>query len=493
MRRVLPCLLTLILLAVSPSPASDPGDNPVREPILAGTWYPAAPQALREMAGSLLARAAPPEVPGRLLGLVVPHAGYVYSGRTAAQAFKLLEGQRFDSVVLVGPSHFLAFDGVAVHDQGDFKTPLGVVPLDRDLIRALAAKDAFIRPLPEAHAREHSLEIELPLLQTAMPGFKLVPLVMGSQDAASCRRLAAALAAACTGKSVLLVASSDLSHFHDEHAAQGLDAVFAGDVAAYDVDKLLADLDAGRCEACGGGPVAAVMLAARALGADSATVLAQTTSAAATGDRSRVVGYLAAAFSAAGRRTVAPPTPDRAKLPASFTDDEKAALRAIAKNAIQAALEHKRVRPPQAVTPALAQKRGAFVTLTINGELRGCIGRIEADRPLHEVVAAMAQAAAFEDPRFAPLTAGEFNHAAIEISVLTLPAPVADPGQIQPGRDGIIMRRFPHSGLLLPQVARQYGWDRDTFLSETCLKAGMKPDCWKDKRTEIFSFSAEVF
>jgi hypothetical protein len=445
------------------------------------------------MTASFLAQARPPEVPGRLIGLLAPHAGYIYSGQTAAHAFKLLEGKRFDTVVLVGPSHYLSFDGVAVHDQGDFKTPLGIVPLDRELIRALTAKDSFIRPLPQAHEKEHSLEIELPLLQTAMPGFKLVPLVMGRQDATACRRLADALATACKGKSVLLVASSDLSHFHDEATAKKLDAVFAGDVKVYDVDKLLADLDGDRCEACGGGPVAAVMLAAKALGADSATILAQTTSADTTGDRSRVVGYLAAAFSAASREANAPQPPDQAKPPSSFTESEKAALRATAKNAIQAALEHKSFRPPDALTPALSLKRGAFVTLTVNGQLRGCIGLIEADQPLYEVVATMAKAAAFQDPRFPPLDAGEFKNVKIEISVLTPPRPVTDPRQIQPGRDGIIMRRFPHAGLLLPQVATQYGWDRETFLNETCIKADMPPDCWKDKNTQISIFSAEVF
>jgi MEMO1 family protein len=468
----------------------------VRESVLAGSWYPAAPEELRQTIESFLARVPPAASTseGQLIALISPHAGYVYSGQVAAYAYKLLEKQKFPTVIVIAPSHHARFSGVSVYDRGGFRTPLGVVPLDQDLITALEKRDKRIRFLPEAHAKEHALEIQLPFLQVVMPGFKLVPLIMGEQDLETCQWLAEAIADVVKNKSVLLVASSDLSHFHSYDEAKRLDQVVLDKVAALDPEGFLQSLASGKCEACGGGPIAATLLAAHRLGATRSRVLDYANSGDVTGDRSRVVGYMAAALwadtSGGGERKSEAP---KVGVDLGLSADEKAVLHRIARETIEAKLLGKKSPSLDGLSATLKENRGAFVTLKTHGQLRGCIGRLVADRPLGEVVADMALAAAFQDPRFSSLRADELKDLEIEISALTPFKKIVGVDEIQVGKHGILMRNGSSSGLLLPQVATDYGWDRTTFLENTCQKAGMSKGCWKDKGTEIYLFSADVF
>jgi len=468
----------------------------VRESVLAGSWYPAAPEELRQKIEGFLGRVPPTEMTadGQLIALISPHAGYVYSGQVAAYAYKLLERQKFPTVIVLAPSHHARFQGVSVYDRGGFRTPLGVVPLDKELITALEKRDKRIRFLPEAHAKEHALEIQLPFLQVVMPGFKLVPLVMGEQDLETCRWLAEAIADCVKNQSVLLVASSDLSHFHSYDEARRLDQVVLDKVSAFDPEGLLQGLAGGKCEACGGGPIAATMLAAKRLGATRSRVLNYANSGDVTGERSRVVGYMAAALWAepgggGERRTEGP----KVGVDLGLSVEDKAALHRIARECIEVKLLGKKAPSLEDLSATLKENRGAFVTLKTHGQLRGCIGRLVSDRPLGEVVAEMALAAAFQDPRFSPLRADELKGLEIEISALTPFQKITGVEEIQVGKHGILMRNGGSSGLLLPQVATDYGWDRNTFLEHTCQKAGLPKGCWKDKSTEIHIFSADVF
>ena len=259
-----------------------------------------------------------------------------------------------------------------------------------------------------------------------------------------------------------------------------MDRVVLERVEAMDAQGLSRALRERRCEACGAGPIMAVLLAARLLGANRAQVLRYATSGDVSGEREAVVGYLAAALVAApSGETLGP--------------EDRQALRRIALESIREALAGRRFIPPPPESPALRQPRGAFVTLRRGGALRGCIGTLVARRPLYEEVAQMALAAAFEDPRFPPLSAEELSDLELEISALTPLRRVQDPAEIEVGRHGLYIRRGPFSGVLLPQVAVEYGWDRETFLRETCRKAGLPPDAWRDPETEIYVFSAEVF
>jgi hypothetical protein len=236
------------------------------------------------------------EVTGDLVALIAPHAGLVYSGAVAAHAYRLLAGRTFDVAVIVGPSHFVSFDGVAVHASGGFDTPFGVVPVDTDCAAALRAASPVVHEHAPAHAREHSVEMQLPFLARVAPGTAIVPLVMGRQTADTARTLGHALGLVLGGRRALLVASSDLSHYYDAAIAGRLDAVVIDHVSRLDADGLQAALDARPEHACGGGPMVAVMRAAAQLGARDAVVLNYADSGDVSGDKSAVVGYVAAAL-----------------------------------------------------------------------------------------------------------------------------------------------------------------------------------------------------
>jgi MEMO1 family protein len=271
-----------------------------RKSAVAGTWYPGDAASLAAEIDRYLAAAAAPDV-GRLVALISPHAGLRYSGPVAAHAYALLRGRRDLTAVLVGPSHRSAFDGVSVYARGAFATPLGEIPIDATLAGALLEVGEGFLDEPAPHRHEHSLEMQLPFLQHLVPGLRIVPLLMGSQARGEVDRLADALSRVLEGRDALLVASSDLSHYHPAAVANELDAEVVSDVERFDPEGLMDRLESFRGHACGGGPMVAVLKAARARGADRSTVLRYADSGdAEDGDKSRVVGYLAAALSVAG-------------------------------------------------------------------------------------------------------------------------------------------------------------------------------------------------
>lgn len=267
----------------------------IRESVIAGSWYPGSPDVLRGEIEKYLDAAQVEEPEGELMALIVPHAGYVYSGGVAAHAYRLLRGKPFDRVVVVAPAHRAYFPGISVYSFGGYRTPLGIAPLDTEFVDALKHREGSTFS-PEGEAQEHSLEIQLPFLQVVLDDFKLTPVLMGDQSLESCANLADALVELCRDKRVLLVASTDLSHFHPYDEAKRLDGLVAERVAAFDPEGLWQDLASRKSEACGGGPTVAVMLAAKRLGADQSILLHYANSGDVTRDRRSVVGYLAAAL-----------------------------------------------------------------------------------------------------------------------------------------------------------------------------------------------------
>ncbi|MGE3512506.1 MAG: AmmeMemoRadiSam system protein B [Vicinamibacterales bacterium] len=275
-----------------------------RRAAVAGSWYPGTATALaREVDGYLAAAATHRGAPGRLrevCAVAAPHAGLPYSGPVAAHAYEQLRHRRIDVAVLVGPSHFVDFDGVALSSTDGFETPLGVVPIDRTVAAAFRAASPLIHDREAAHAREHSLEMQLPFLMRVCPAVPIVPLLIGRQTAATAAALGDALSRVLVGRRAVLVASTDLSHYHDARTAATLDGLVVGAVEAFAPDALQTLLTQRPDHACGGGALVAVMRAAWTLGARDAEALSYADSGDVSGDKSSVVGYLAAAF---GHRT----------------------------------------------------------------------------------------------------------------------------------------------------------------------------------------------
>lgn len=270
--------------------------NAIRKSVIAGTWYPGNPSVLKNDIERYFNAVSGPDVQGDVVGLIAPHAGYVYSGQVAAYAYRLIRGNHYDAVIVVGPSHRVAFHGVSVFSRGGYETPLGIVPVAEDLAEKIKSATTIVADIPAAHLQEHALEIQLPFLQVALNDFSFVPLMMGDQNATTCKELARAIYESIPGHKVLVVGSSDLSHFYPYKKATELDAIALAYLQKGDADGLLRSLDNGDVEACGGGPMAVVMMTARMMKADKAHLLKYANSGDVTGDKSSVVGYAAAVF-----------------------------------------------------------------------------------------------------------------------------------------------------------------------------------------------------
>ncbi|MEW6375687.1 MAG: AmmeMemoRadiSam system protein B [Thermodesulfobacteriota bacterium] len=487
-------LMSSVVAAQTPKGGKEMGMKEIREPAVAGTFYPDRPDILSRDVKRYIENAKKEKIDGEIIALISPHAGYMYSGSVAGYAYKLIEGKAFDSVIVVAPSHRALFKGASLYDRGGYRTPLGVVPIDVELSRRMMERGKGIQFLPEAHAQEHSLEVQIPFLQVALKNLKLIPIVMEPYWSwETCQSLASTIADTVKGKNILLIASSDLSHFHSYEKAVELDKVVLNHIERFNPEGLNRDLKGGRCEACGGGPIISVMLSAKALGANKGKVLKYLNSGDVTGDRSRVVGYAAGVFYQTVGGTEKMKDDKKVGIDLGLGEQDKKMLHHIAKTVIENKVRGKPVPEFKVESHILKENRGAFVTIHKKGQLRGCIGYIEGHGPLHKTIEEMAEAAAFRDPRFNPVKEKELSELELEISVLTPLKKITDINEIEVGKHGIYIKKGWSSGLLLPQVATEYGWDRQTFLEHTCQKAGLPSNAWKDKSTEIYIFSADIF
>jgi MEMO1 family protein len=488
---------TIALLATAPIlhvRASGAGgeQQKVRPAAVAGAFYPADAKELSQMIGGMLAKASPP-VDGEIFAAVAPHAGYPYSGPVAAWTYAALRDHKYSRVVVIAPSHYVSFGFTSVYDGDAYTTPLGVIPVDKEFARHLAKMSPTIQLSDKGHqatpdAPEHSVEVELPWLQTVLGKFELVPIVMGDQSYEGSRSLGVALAKMLRNDhDTLILASSDLSHYHSYNEAETIDHKTLAALTEWDYLSMSRNFETREWEACGGAPIVAAMIYAERMGANEAEVLRYANSGDITGDRSRVVGYSADLFVKSGHTA-------EAVRPFSLTDAEKAELLAVARKSVESMVQkNEPYAPAPSSSEVLNREYGAFVTLTEGGALRGCIGYTAPVKPLYLTVRDTATFAALRDPRFPPVTASELPRLAYEISVLSPLRRVTNLDQIKVGRDGLLMKNRESEGLLLPQVPVEQKWDRLTFLEQTCVKAGMHPNCWKDENTDIFSFTAVVF
>ncbi len=473
-------------------------ENTVRNPAVAGSFYPADPVALTTMMDQMLSAAQLPAVNGTILAAVAPHAGYVYSGPVAAYTYAALKGHTYKRVVVIAPSHFVGFDFTSVFNGSAYRTPLGTIPVDKKFAHQLTQLSPTIQlsdtgHTPTAAGGEHALEVQLPWLQHTLGSFTLVPIVMGYQSYETSRALGIALAKLISDEKkngegeTLVLASSDLSHYHPYDEAVSIDRKSLYALTAWDYFSMSRNFQTRLWEACGGAPIVAAMIYAERMGATEAEILKYANSGDTSGDTSRVVGYGSAVFVRSAQTATT-------SAPFSLTAEEKKELLQIARKSVEGAIRSHETYTPEAThSEKLSTEYGAFVTLTEEGSLRGCIGYVSATKPLYLTVRDVASFAALRDPRFPAVTAAELPALHYEISVLSPLRRVMNPEEIVVGRDGLLMKNGTSEGLLLPQVPTEQGWDRQTFLEQTCVKAGLPRTCWKDENTDIFRFTAEVF
>jgi AmmeMemoRadiSam system protein B/AmmeMemoRadiSam system protein A len=467
-----------------------------REPAVAGQFYPADRGELTKTVLTHLNNVGEsPEIDGQIIALIVPHAGFIYSGQIAAYSYKLLQDSPIRTVILCGPSHRYPLDGLSVYGPDtEWKTPLGIVKCDNKRCRDMVAHHKKIDVIPAAHSREHSLEVQLPYLQTILKDFTIVPTVMGRPNAQSIDILADALASLEFDDSTVMVASTDWQHYLPAIEGWKLDSLGLDCLENLDPDRLMEYLAEGKTQLCGGGPAVSVLKAAIALGANSVKILEYGDSGDITGDKSSVVSYVAAVIYKSGSTATTSQKPETEKSAdkMSLTDSDMEILLDIARSSIETYLKTG-ASPKFEPSENLIRSGAAFVTLNKQNRLRGCIGHTVATQPLWETVSSCAVSAAVSDPRFPAVTLDEVDDLHIEISVLTPLQKIKSLDEIQVGRDGLMIFLGRNRGLLLPQVATDNGWNRTEFLQYTCRKAGLALDAYTRPEAEIYKFQAIIF
>ncbi|MBP5300889.1 MAG: AmmeMemoRadiSam system protein B [Victivallales bacterium] len=468
-----------------------PSNETIRPARVAGSFYPAQPDRLRAEILERLTKAHEYSGPGSILAAAVPHAGYVYSADIAAPVFKSLGKCDFDTIVIIGHdfgSHAPGLIGI-LDDYDAFRTPLGDVPVDVELREALLAADECFVANHRVHAQEHSVEVQLPILQVVMKSFKILPAFFGEVTEEHCRRFAELLEELRGTRRLLVLSSTDLSHYPAAETARGLDAQTVSYAQRFDLAGLCQWQSQGSWERhfgvetpiCSAGGLGTALAWAEMHGADRCEVLRQGNSGDVSGESDRVVGYASMLF-------LADREPEFS-LPAEQQDY----LLKLARETIGAVADGRECLPAVPPADGLLAPAAVFVTLHKHGKLRGCIGTISAQMPLYKAVVNYSKLAAFEDPRFPPVTKEELPELQIEISVLSPMRKISSPGEIMPGRHGVTVRQGFRHGLFLPQVWEQLP-DLESFMGYLCAeKAGLDWDAWKNPKTELKVFTVFAF
>ena len=460
----------------------------IKKPAVAGAFYPGSAKTLAETINQFLDRVQIKKQDRKILALISPHAGYDYSGSVAAYGYKAVKERPLRTVIIIGPSHYEYFEGISVYPQGAWQTPLGNIDIDAELADALIQQHAQISFFEPAFTREHSLEVQLPFLQIILDNFKIVPIAMGRLSYEDCRILANALLEVTEGRDdILIVASTDMSHDYPYAQAREMDITTIEELKKLNGESLYSKLVSGECELCGGAAVITALLYAKDRGSDEVEILKYANSGDITGNKQgRIVGYLSAAIYRRGQM-------DKENID-RLNQRQKKRLLEIARKTVDAYVSSGEKLEFSEDDQLLLKHMGAFVTIHKQGKLRGCIGNIIGRQPLYLTVRDMAIQASSGDLRFIPVSVEELKDIDIEISVLTEPKKVESADEIEMGTHGVIVKRGNVSGVFLPQVATETGWTREEFLSNLCeRKARLDPLAWKDKNTELYKFSAQVF
>ena len=481
--------IVLTLIAAIIMMTSCNGQTVVRPATQANRFYTGDAQELAQEVDSFLKRHSEHPKFDNLAAVIVPHAGYYYSGNVAATAYQSIPAKPYKRIFLLGPSHHEWLDGASVNTEADYyATPLGNVKVDRETALKLT-EDSVFSYRPEAHDREHCLEVQLPFLQRRLGEVPpIVPIIISTNDFQKLRQMADVLKPYFTEDNLFII-SSDFSHYPTYDDAYEVDARSGKAIESGNVEAFIAAIEknarSGKpnlaTSACGQFAIITLMLmldqnyeVKHLLYQNSGDI---------SGERDRVVGYHAFAFLRNDSTDFI------------LTSEDKRILKDIALQSIRDSLDGKKPSAPSSIFPitsSLRSKCGAFVSLHKHGRLRGCIGHFGEDVPLHEIVAAMARAAAFEDPRFSPVTRDELDDLDIEISVLTPMRRIQSLDEFELHRHGIYIRKGYRSGTYLPQVADEVNWTKEEFVSHCSQdKAGLGWDGWRD--AELYVYEAIVF
>lgn len=446
-------------------------DN-IKEPAVSGIFYPSDPEELKKTISTFFSKATKVETEGDLIALISPHAGYRYSGQVAAAGFNQIEYSKKNKIILIGPSHYVRFKGASVFTKGSFKTPLGNIKIDEKLANTLLNDTADVKFLPDAFEKEHSIEVQLPFLQMTMKDFTIVPILIGTPTRQTLEHLISGLSKIMDENS-LIIASTDLSHYHDYQTAREMDSKIISSIQRLSTIETENLLRKGESELCGAFPVLITIEVAKMKGANIGVLFKYENSGDVTDSKNNVVGYASIGLFR---------TP--------FTDTEKAELLKIAKKAIDEYVRNDKILNLEINNPKFKSDGAVFVTIKKKGLLRGCIGHIEPIMPLYESVLKNAIAACSSDPRFPPLKKEELKDVEVEISILSPLNKIENVNDIEIGKHGLVIKKGSHRGILLPQVATENKWNRQTFLEQLCFKAGLPPQTWKE--AELYSFTAEI-
>ncbi len=479
-------------------------DN-IHKPAFAGQFYPASTEALQhDVMKYLCVSEAEIAVPGTVRAFVVPHAGYQYSGATAGKAYSLLEGAREDikRVVLLAPSHYICMHGVSVGNYESYSTPLGRIKVDVNACRELLEADALFRGREDAHRHEHSLEVQLPFLQQLLPDFQVVPIVCGNLTKDDIVRLSKALRNKLFDRETLWVTSSDFTHFgasfgyvpfqqNIPERLRELDQRAINFILDLDFTGFVDFVEETGATICGRFPIALLLAVLNENPEQLQGELVEyTTSGELTGDYTHCVSYASIVFF---EKSEAEVEEVQAATDMLSEADKKMLLKeARASIAERLGLKEGRLAEDDNLSPVLHKPGACFVSLHIDGELRGCVGSLESEEPLYQNVRRNACNAAFGDFRFAPLSAAEYSQIEIEISVLTPARQIESLNEFNVGQHGIILQKGLHRAVFLPQVASEHGWDRETTLSHLAVKAGLSADDWR-RDSKFYVFEAIVF
>lgn len=461
----------------------------VRPATQAGRFYESDARILSHEVDSLLARHAKDGTFDSVAALIVPHAGYYFSGNVAASAYARLNPEKpYKRIFLLGPSHHEWLDGASVNSEADYyATPLGEVKVDREVARQLIEADSIFSYQPKAHDREHCLEVQLPFLQRKFKEVPpIVPIIISTNDFAKLKQMAEVLKPWFTDENLFII-SSDFSHYPSYADACEVDAKTGKAVESGDVGQFIAAIESNArsgirnlaTSACGEFPIITLMLMLDGR-CQMKHLMYQNSGDIDDHDHSRVVGYHSFAIVRGEEREF------------SLSDEDKRTLKKIAYESIKDSLDDKPISMFNAQCSMLNEKCGAFVSLHKQGRLRGCIGHFGEDTPLHEIVAEMARAAAFEDPRFSPVSRGELDDLDIEISVLTPMRRIQSLDEFELHKHGIYIRKGYRSGTFLPQVADEVNWTKEEFVGHCSQdKAGLGWNGWRD--AELYVYEAIVF